>query len=73
MQKDMFNVLDELLGPLNAHISQLLSQPVSGTDDGLAHVDTKRSYLTLLTNVISSDLHDVFISERKKTFVVTCR
>ena len=64
-QKDMFNVLDELLGPLNAHIAQLLSQPASGTDDILAHTDTKRSYLTLLTSVISSDLHDVFTSERK--------
>ena len=61
----MFHVLDELLGPLNAHIAQLLSQPVTGTDDSLAHVDTKRSYLVLLNNVISSDLHDVFISERK--------
>lgn len=61
----MFNVLDELLGPLNAHIAQLLSQPISGTDDSVAHVDTKRSYLALLTSVISSNLHDVFISERK--------
>lgn len=69
----MFDVLDELLGPLNAHIAQLLSQPVDGTDDGLTHVDTKRSYLTLLTNVISSDLHDVFISERKDASTVTCQ
>jgi len=65
----MFNVLDELLGPLNTHIAQLLSQPVAGTDDSLAHVDTKRSYLALLTNVISSDLRDVFISERKNIFL----
>lgn len=68
----MFDVLDELLGPLNAHIVQLLSQPAAGTDENLAHIDTKRSYLTLLTNIISSDLHDVFISERKNTFIVTC-
>ncbi|KAI9566771.1 armadillo-type protein [Boletus coccyginus] len=66
LQKDMFNVLDELLGPLNTHIAQLLSQPIAGTDDSLAHVDTKRSYLALLTNVISSDLRDVFISGRNK-------
>ena len=73
MQKDMFNVLDELLGPLNTHIAQLLSQPAAGTDDSLAHVDTKRSYLTLLISIISSDLHDVFISERKRVLVViTC-
>ncbi|KIJ62794.1 hypothetical protein HYDPIDRAFT_113893 [Hydnomerulius pinastri MD-312] len=67
LQNDLFDVLDELLGPLNAHIAQLLSQPTTGTDDALTHVDTKRSYLTLLTNVMSSDLHDVFISERNKS------
>lgn len=65
MQKDMFNVVDELLGPLNAHISSLLSQPVTGTDDGVTHVETKRSYLGLLTGVISSGLQGVFISERE--------
>lgn len=69
----MFSVLDELLGPLSAHIAQLHSQPATGTDDTLTHVDTKRSYLMLLTNIISSDLHDVFISERKRVLVViTC-
>ncbi|KAF9223423.1 ARM repeat-containing protein [Gyrodon lividus] len=67
LQKSLFDVLDELLGPLNAHISQLLSQPATGTDDTLTHVDTKRSYLTLFTSIMSSDLHDVFISERNKS------
>lgn len=66
LDKDMFNVVDELLGPLNAHISSLLSQPVTGTDDGVTHVETKRSYLGLLTGVISSGLQGVFISERNK-------
>ncbi|KAF9237674.1 armadillo-type protein [Melanogaster broomeanus] len=67
LQKDLFDVLDELLGPLNAHIAQLLSQPATGTDDTLTHTDTKRSYLTLLTSIMSSDLHDVLISERNKS------
>ncbi|KAH7884716.1 armadillo-type protein [Phlebopus sp. FC_14] len=67
LQKDLFDVLDELLGPLNSHIAQLLSQPVSGTDDSLTRADTKRAYLTLLTNIISSDLHNIFISEHNKS------
>lgn len=66
LQKDLFDVLDELLGPLNAHITDLLSQPVTGTDDGLTHAETKRSYLGLLTSIISSEVHGVFISERNK-------
>lgn len=64
LQKDMFDVVDELLGPLNTHIASLLSQPVTGTDDGVTHVETRRSYLGLVTNVLSSGLQRVFISER---------
>ena len=64
-QSELFNVLDELIGPLSAHITQLLNQPVTGTDDSLAHAETKRAYLTLLTSVMSSGLHDIFISDRK--------
>ncbi|KAG1747210.1 armadillo-type protein [Suillus paluster] len=66
LQGDLFNVLDELIGPLSAHITQLLVQPVTGTDDSVAHAETKRAYLTLLTNIMSSDLHDIFISDRNK-------
>ncbi|KAH7927937.1 ARM repeat-containing protein [Leucogyrophana mollusca] len=66
LQKELFDVLDELIGPLSAHITQLLSQPVSGTDDSMAHADTKRAYLGLLTSIMSSDLHAIFISERNK-------
>ncbi|OAX43155.1 ARM repeat-containing protein [Rhizopogon vinicolor AM-OR11-026] len=64
LQRELFNVLDELIGPLSAHITQLLSQPIPGTDDSAAQ--TKRAYLTLLTNIMSSDLHDIFISDRNK-------
>lgn len=65
MQKDIFDVLDQLLGLLTSHIATLLSQPVTGTDDALTHVKTRRSYVALLTNILSSELHGVFISERE--------
>jgi exportin-T len=65
LQKDLFEVLDELIGPLSAHITNLLSQPVTGTDDGVVHADTKKAYLALLNSIISSKLQDIFLSERK--------
>jgi exportin-T len=68
-QDDMFTVLDELIGPLNGHISALLAQPVTGSDDQLAHVDTKRAYIALLNGIMSSKLHTVLISERKFVFM----
>lgn len=66
LQQDLAEVLDELIGPLNTYIAGLLSQPVSGTDDQVTHMDTKRAYLNLLNNIMSSKLHDVLISERNK-------
>jgi exportin-T len=66
----MFDVLDELIGPLNAHITELFSQPVTGTDDAVTHVDTKKAYLALLNNIMSSKLHGIFISERKRMCLV---
>lgn len=58
----MFNVLDELVGPLTSHISTTLSQPISGTDDQRAHVETKKAYLALLTSIVAARLQGVFIS-----------
>lgn len=66
LQQDFAEVLDQLIGPLNAHISAVLSQPVTGTDDQLTHVDTKKAYLTLLNGIMSAKLHGVFLSERNK-------
>ena len=56
--------MDELIGPLSAHINALLSQPISGTDDQRAHIETKKAYLALLNNIMASQLRPIFISER---------
>ncbi|TCD61869.1 pre-tRNA nuclear export protein [Steccherinum ochraceum] len=67
LKDDMFDVLDQLIGPLNSHINELLSQPITGTDDQLSHSDTKRAYLSLLVNtMLTPGLQRVFISERNK-------
>lgn len=63
----MFGVLDELIEPLSSHILSSLSQPVMGTDDALAHAETKKAYLALLTSVMSSKLQGVFTSNRKQS------
>jgi exportin-T len=65
LQKDLFDVLDELISPLSTHILSLLAQPVTGTDDGVNHDDTKKAYIALLNNIMFSKLQGVFISERK--------
>ena len=57
-------MLDQLIGPLSAHINGILSQPVTGTDDQVMHVDTKRAYITLLNNIMASKLHGIFTSAR---------
>ncbi|KDR76202.1 hypothetical protein GALMADRAFT_247461 [Galerina marginata CBS 339.88] len=64
LQNDMFDVLDQLIGPLSAHITTLLSQPITGTDDQRAHVETKKAYLALLNNIMASKLQGIFISDR---------
>lgn len=66
LQLDIFDVLDQLIGPLSERITEVLSQPVTGTDDQLAHTDTKRAYLGLLNTIVSSSVHGIFISERNK-------
>lgn len=68
----MFQVLDELISPLTAHISQLLAQPTSGTDDALTHGESKKGYLTLLSGIMTAKLQGVFLSERACSLLPSC-
>ena len=63
---EMFEVVDQLVAPLQARITELLASPVTGTDDKIAHSDTKKAYLTFLNNIVNNKLHMVFLSERKR-------
>lgn len=69
----MFDVLDQLISPLSTHINNLLSQPITGTDDQRAHVETKKAYLTLLNSIMASKLQGIFISERTSSFISVLR
>ena len=64
LQLELYDVLDQLIGPLVTHTNGVLSQPVSGTDDQVMQLDTKRAYLTLLNSIMTSRLHGIFTSER---------
>lgn len=64
-QETLFDVLNQLIGPLVAHTNGVLSQPVAGTDDQVTNMDTKRAYLTLLNSIMSSKLQGIFTSERR--------
>jgi len=66
----MFDVLDQLVGPLSAHITAFLSQPISGTDDHRSHIDTKKAYLALLNSIMATKLDGIFTSDSK--FFMTC-
>ncbi|CAK5283785.1 unnamed protein product [Mycena citricolor] len=66
LQNDMYSVLDELFGPLSTHITGLLAQPVSGTDEQRLQLETKKAYLTLLNGILNSKVTSVFISERNR-------
>jgi exportin-T len=66
----MYNVLDELTSPLTSHVSQLLSQPATGTDDAVTHGETKRAFLGLLNSIMASKLQGVFLSDRM--FLLFC-
>lgn len=46
-------------------------QPVTGTDDILTHSESKRAYLTLLNNIVSSKLAGIFLSDRESRFLLS--
>ncbi|CAG7849531.1 Exportin-T AltName: Full=Exportin(tRNA); AltName: Full=Karyopherin-beta; AltName: Full=tRNA exportin [Serendipita indica DSM 11827] len=64
LQVQMQPVLDEVFIPLTTHVSSLIAQPITGTDDKTAHIDTKKAYLTFLNTVMHSNLGTIFISPR---------
>ncbi|KDQ14828.1 hypothetical protein BOTBODRAFT_32183 [Botryobasidium botryosum FD-172 SS1] len=67
LQTEVFDVIDELLTPLNNHISTILAQPIDGTDAKQMHLSTKKAYLEFLGSIMSGPLFTVFISERNNS------
>ena len=63
LQREIHHVLDQLISPLTDRIVELLSTPVSGTDDTLTHTEAKKGYVTFLNNIMLNKLGDIFLSE----------
>ena len=67
VQRDIFDVLDELIGPLTDHIGRIVSQPVQGTDEERDRVETRRALINMFNSTLDSDLQGVFTSSRAYT------
>lgn len=65
------DVLDQLITPLSTHIFSVLAAPSETPSGRQLYLETKKEYLNLLNNIISSKLHVVFTSERE--FIIHCR
>ncbi|KAL1738251.1 hypothetical protein HDZ31DRAFT_21984, partial [Schizophyllum fasciatum] len=64
LKRDIFDVLDELIGPLTDHIGRIISQPVQGTDEERDRVETRRALINMFNSTLDSDLQGVFTSPR---------
>ncbi|PVG04220.1 ARM repeat-containing protein [Serendipita vermifera] len=62
LQSDFRGVLEEVITPLGGHVSNLIAQPITGTDDRITRVDTKKAYLNFLNTTMTSNLGSVFVS-----------
>lgn len=61
---EVYDVLDELIIPLNTHLANVLSQPIDGTDAKQANFQAKKAYLELLVAIMTGRLYPVFVSSR---------
>ncbi|KAG8814048.1 pre-tRNA nuclear export protein [Serendipita sp. 399] len=64
LHEQLRGVLEEILMPLTTHISTAISQFVTGTDDSVARMDTKKAYLTFLNTIMTSHLGSIFVSQQ---------
>jgi len=65
LQEQISDVLDQLLTPLTSHIVSILSVPVSDIDRQV-YMETKKAYLSLLNNIMSTKQYAVFTSNRNE-------
>ncbi|KAF8526317.1 ARM repeat-containing protein [Hysterangium stoloniferum] len=66
LQDQILDVLDQLITPLSTHIFSVLAAPSETSSERQLHLETKKEYLNLLNNIISSKQHVVLTSARNK-------
>ena len=65
LQAQFTTVLEDLFAPLTKHVSSVISKPITGTDDKVARVDTKKAFLAFLSTIMSSNLGPILVSQSK--------
>lgn len=63
IQEPMRDVVDQLIAPLTNHVTTLLAQPITGTDDKVTRLETKKEFLNLLNSIMTTRLGGNFVSE----------
>ncbi|APA10228.1 hypothetical protein SS1G_07334 [Sclerotinia sclerotiorum 1980 UF-70] len=67
-KKDIHEVLNSLLTPLFQRVFASLSEPVTGTDDGIQLAELRREYLSFVTVILNNELGSVLVSEQNQAF-----
>ncbi|KIM27530.1 hypothetical protein M408DRAFT_329975 [Serendipita vermifera MAFF 305830] len=63
LQAQFTAVLEEVFAPLTTHVSSVIAKPITGTDDKVVHVDTKKAFLSFLSTIMSSNLGGIIVSQ----------
>ncbi|EJD48923.1 ARM repeat-containing protein [Auricularia subglabra TFB-10046 SS5] len=60
LENKVFDVMNELIVPLNSHVSSVVSSP----EVRHLHSETKKTYFAFLNTIMRAKLQDIFVSER---------
>jgi len=63
VQEPMRDVVDQVIAPLTNHVTALLAQPITGTDDKVTRLETKKEFLNFLNSIMTTRLGGILVSE----------
>ncbi|KAH7106341.1 ARM repeat-containing protein [Auriculariales sp. MPI-PUGE-AT-0066] len=63
LEGNVFGVMNELIVPLNSHVSEI----VSNAQAGELHSETKKFYFSFLCSLMKAKLQDIFTSEQNQS------
>ncbi|GHJ86694.1 hypothetical protein NliqN6_3096 [Naganishia liquefaciens] len=66
LNKDIYDIMDELLPVLFDRVYLMLGQSANGTDDVLVQAELRKAYLTFLTTIFQAGLHQILLSPVNK-------
>lgn len=62
----MRDVVDQMIAPLTNHVTASLAQPITGTDDKVTRLETKKEFLNFLNSVMTTRIGGIFVSESEQ-------